>query len=45
MKAGPEAEFFLFQMKNGVPTTESHDSAGYFDLSPTVFGTFPAMVE
>src|SRR5262249_11565531 len=27
-------EFFLFQMKNGDPTTESHDSASYFDLSP-----------
>jgi glutamine synthetase len=38
MKAGPEAEFFLFQMKNGVPTTESHDSAGYFDLSPVDLG-------
>jgi glutamine synthetase len=34
MKAGPEAEFFLFQTSNGVPTTESHDSASYFDLSP-----------
>jgi len=34
MKAGPEAEFFLFQTKNGEPTTESHDSASYFDLSP-----------
>jgi glutamine synthetase len=34
MKAGPEAEFFLFQTKNGEPTTESHDAAGYFDLSP-----------
>jgi glutamine synthetase len=34
MKAGPEAEFFLFQTRNGVPTTESHDAAGYFDLSP-----------
>src|SRR5437870_234388 len=34
MKAGPEAEFFLFQMKNGEPTTESHDAASYFDLSP-----------
>src|SRR5262245_46466592 len=34
MKAGPEAEFFLFQMRNGEPTTESHDSASYFDLSP-----------
>src|SRR5204863_747710 len=34
MKAGPEAEFFLFQTRNGDPTTESHDSASYFDLSP-----------
>ena len=34
MKAGPEAEFFLFQTKNGVPTTETHDAASYFDLSP-----------
>src|SRR5512139_851684 len=34
LKAGPEAEFFLFQTKNGRPTTESHDSASYFDLSP-----------
>jgi glutamine synthetase len=34
MKAGPEAEFFLFQSRNGRPTTESHDSASYFDLSP-----------
>jgi len=34
MKAGPEAEFFLFQTNNGVPTTDSHDSASYFDLSP-----------
>jgi glutamine synthetase len=34
MKAGPEAEFFLFQTKNGDPTTESHDTASYFDLSP-----------
>jgi glutamine synthetase len=34
MKAGPEAEFFLFQTKNGRPTTESHDAASYFDLSP-----------
>jgi glutamine synthetase len=38
MKAGPEAEFFLFQTKDGVPTTESHDSAGYFDLSPVDMG-------
>jgi glutamine synthetase len=34
MNAGPEAEFFLFQTRNGQPTTESHDAAGYFDLSP-----------
>ena len=34
MNAGPEAEFFLFQTKNGVPTTETHDAASYFDLSP-----------
>ena len=38
MKAGPEAEFFLFQTKNGVPTTETHDAAGYFDLSPVDMG-------
>ena len=34
MHAGPEAEFFLFQSRNGRPTTESHDAASYFDLSP-----------
>ena len=34
MKAGPEAEFFLFQTRGGAPTTETHDSASYFDLSP-----------
>src|SRR5262245_1576539 len=38
MKAGPEAEFFLFQTKNGEPTTESHDAASYFDLSPVDLG-------
>jgi glutamine synthetase len=38
MKAGPEAEFFLFQTKNGAPTTESHDAASYFDLSPVDLG-------
>jgi glutamine synthetase len=38
MKAGPEAEFFLFQTKNGIPTTETHDAAGYFDLSPVDMG-------
>ncbi len=34
LHAGPEAEFFLFQSRNGRPTTESHDAASYFDLSP-----------
>ena len=34
MKAGPEIEFFLFQLQNGVPTTETNDAASYFDLSP-----------
>ncbi|MBE3071836.1 MAG: type I glutamate--ammonia ligase [Acidobacteria bacterium] len=34
MNAGPEAEFFLFQTKNGQPTTETHDKASYFDLTP-----------
>ncbi len=38
MKAGPEAEFFLFQTKNGVATTNTHDSASYFDLSPVDMG-------
>lgn len=38
MKAGPEAEFFLFQMRNGAPTTETHDAASYFDLSPVDMG-------
>jgi glutamine synthetase len=34
MVAGPEAEFFLFQRKDGVPSTATHDTAGYFDLAP-----------
>src|SRR5262249_41052978 len=38
MKAGPEAEFFLFETKKGAPTTETHDAAGYFDLSPVDMG-------
>jgi glutamine synthetase len=33
--AGPEAEFFLFQIDaSGKPLTETHDMGGYFDLSP-----------
>jgi glutamine synthetase len=38
MKAGPEAEFFLFQTRDGAATTESHDAASYFDLSPVDLG-------
>lgn len=38
MNAGPEAEFFLFQTRNGVPTTITHDAAGYFDLTPVDLG-------
>ncbi|MCC6991702.1 MAG: glutamine synthetase, partial [Acidobacteria bacterium] len=34
MVAGPEAEFFLFQRRDGSPTTTTHDTAGYFDLAP-----------
>ncbi len=35
MMAGCEAEFFLFeQAPNGTPTTLTHDSGSYFDLSP-----------
>ncbi len=35
MNVGPEAEFFLFNTDNqGRPTLETHDQAGYFDLTP-----------
>jgi len=37
--AGPEAEFFLFlKTADGEPTTDTHDSAGYFDLAPIDLG-------
>ena len=38
MKAGPEPEFFLFQTLDGNPTTETHDTGGYFDLTPVDLG-------
>jgi len=38
MKAGPEAEFFLFLRRDGTPTTDTHDAAGYFDLAPVDLG-------
>ncbi len=39
MNAGVEAEFFLFQRdETGRATTVTHDSAGYFDLTPVDLG-------
>ena len=37
--ADPECEFFLFHTdENGLPTTQSHEMAGYLDVSPADFG-------
>ena len=37
--AEPECEFFLFHTdENGIPTTLTHEKAGYLDLSPLDFG-------
>ncbi len=39
LRASPEAEFFLFQRSaTGAPTTTTHDSGGYFDLTPVDLG-------
>ncbi|HSM37035.1 MAG TPA: type I glutamate--ammonia ligase [Longimicrobiales bacterium] len=39
MKAGCEAEFFLFQRAaDGSPTRVTHDAGGYFDLTPVDLG-------
>ena len=36
---GPQCEFFLFHTDdNGLPTTLSHEKAGYFDLGPNDLG-------
>lgn len=36
---GPECEFFLFHVDDyGLPTTISHEKAGYFDLGPMDLG-------
>ena len=36
---GPECEFFLFHTDDdGLPTTVTHESAGYFDLGPLDLG-------
>ena len=38
-KVGPECEFFLFHTdENGLPTTLTHEKAGYFDLGPLDLG-------
>lgn len=38
-EVGPECEFFLFDMDdNALPTTITHEKAGYFDLGPVDFG-------
>lgn len=38
-RAGAECEFFLFHLdENGMPTTLSHENAGYFDVGPVDFG-------
>ena len=37
--ADPECEFFLFHTdENGLPTTQSHEMAGYLDVGPADFG-------
>lgn len=38
-RAGAECEFFLFHLdENGMPTTVTHENAGYFDVGPIDFG-------
>ena len=38
-KVGPKCEFFLFHTdENGLPTTITHEKAGYFDCGPMDFG-------
>ncbi len=38
-EVGPECEFFLFHTDdNSLPTTITHEQAGYFDLGPVDFG-------
>ena len=38
-EVGPECEFFLFNTdENAMPTTITHEKAGYFDLGPMDFG-------
>ena len=38
-EVGPECEFFLFNTdENTLPTTNTHEQAGYFDIGPLDFG-------
>lgn len=38
-EVGPECEFFLFNTdENTMPTTATHEQAGYFDIGPLDFG-------
>ena len=38
-QVGAECEFFLFHLDdNGMPTTLTHEKAGYFDVGPVDFG-------
>ena len=38
-QVGPECEFFLFHAdENGLPTTVTHEQAGYFDIGPLDLG-------
>ena len=40
LNIGPEAEFFLFRTdRDGAPTLETHDNAGYFEVSPVDHGS------
>lgn len=39
MQVGPECEFFLFHMDDDLmPTTKTHEQAGYFDIGPVDMG-------
>ncbi len=39
MDVGPECEFFLYHTDdNGLPTTVTHENAGYFDMGPLDLG-------
>lgn len=39
LNAGPECEFFLFHTdEDGLPTTITHEKAGYFDVGPLDLG-------